>query len=328
MGGIPLFDLMLLGLGVLILMTVPAILTSQARRRRLDRRIAGLYDTENRGVPAVAADAKPVSITLGQPDGRWPALRKVAAVCFGYHRDRVETTKTVVLTAIGAGLAGALAAGWIAGPFVGLPSAVMMAAAAGGAMLGARFVFGRARRALAERLLDQFPDAIGLIVRAVRAGVPVTEGIRIVSAEMPAPAGPEFKRVIDELSVGVDLETALWSLATRTGLPEYRFFVVTIVLQRETGGNLTETLDNLADVIRKRRAVRQRAHALSAEARTSTYVLAALPFITGGGLYVINPDYLARLFTTSDGKLMLAAAAVSLACGLGSMSMLIRKALS
>ena len=75
--------------------------------------------------------------------------------------------------------------------------------------------------------------------------------------------------MIDELSVGVDLETALWSLATRTALPEYRFFVVTIVLQRETGGNLTETLDNLADVIRKRRAVRQRAHALSAEARTS-----------------------------------------------------------
>ncbi len=328
MAGIPLFDLMLLALGVLILVTVPVILTTQARRRRLDRRIAGLHDTENRGVPAVAADAKPVSITLGQPDGRWPAVRKVAAVCFGYHRDRVETTSTVVLTALGAGLAGALAAGWSAGPFVGLPSAVMMAAAAGGAMLGARFVFGRARRALAERLLDQFPDAIGLIVRAVRAGVPVTEGIRIVSAEMPAPAGPEFKRVIDELSVGVDLETALWSLATRTGLPEYRFFVVTIVLQRETGGNLTETLDNLADVIRKRRAVRQRARALSAEARLSIFILSALPFVAGSALYVMNRDYILRLFTTPEGKTLLGAAVVSLVLGLGTMHLMIRKALS
>ena len=328
MAGIPLFDLMLLALGVLILVTVPVILSTQARRRRLDRRIAGLHDAGSRGVPAVAATRQPVRITLGQPDGRWPAAWKAVAFCFGYHRHRAEATRALVLQAAAAGLGGALALGWLAGPFVGLPAAVMLAAAAGGSMLGSRFIFGRARRALSERLLDQFPDAIGLIVRAVRAGVPVTEGIRIVSAEMPAPAGPEFKRVMDELSVGVDLETALWSLATRTALPEYRFFVVTIVLQRETGGNLTETLDNLADVIRKRRAVRQRAHALSAEARTSSYVLAALPFVTGGGLYVMNPNYLARLFTTGDGKLMLAAAAVSLACGLASMSMLIRKALS
>ena len=222
----------------------------------------------------------------------------------------------------------AMSGAWATGPFGGFPAAAVLGVAAGGAVIGARLVFTRARRAVNDRLLDQFPDAIGLIVRAVRAGVPVTEGIRIVSAELPAPVGPEFRRVVDELAVGVDLETALWALAARTGLPEYRFFVVTVVLQRETGGNLTETLDNLADVIRKRRAVRQRAHALSAEARTSTYVLAALPFVSGAGLYVINPDYLTRLFTDPQGKLLLAAAATSLTLGLVTMKMLIRRALS
>ena len=84
MAGIPLFDLMLLALGVLILVTVPVILTTQARRRRLDRRIAGLHDAGSRGVPAVAAARQPVRITLGQPDGRWPAAWKAVAVCFGY----------------------------------------------------------------------------------------------------------------------------------------------------------------------------------------------------------------------------------------------------
>jgi tight adherence protein B len=328
MDGLSLIDTLLLVVGVLILVTVPMIVAAQARQRRLNRRIAGLHDVANRGVPVVAPTTQPVRITLGQPEGQWPALRKAVSVCFGYDRRVAEAKGAVVPRAIVAGLAAAVAAGWLAGPFAGLPFTVMIVAAIGGSMLGSRFIFSSTRRALVGRLLDQFPDAIGLIVRAVRAGVPVTEGIRIVSAEMPAPVGPEFKRVIDELSVGVDLETALWSLAARTSLPEYRFFVVTIVLQRETGGNLTETLDNLADVIRKRRAVRQRAHALSAEARTSTYVLAALPFVTGVGLYLTNPDYLTRLFTTSDGKLMLIAAAVSLAAGLGTMSMLIRKALS
>jgi tight adherence protein B len=255
-------------------------------------------------------------------------LRKAVSVCFGYDPQLTGAKGSVALRAALTGVGAAAAAGYVAGPFTGLSPIVMVAAGAGGSMLGSRFVFGRARLALVERLLDQFPDAIGLIVRAVRAGVPVTEGVRIVSAEMPAPIGPEFRRVIDELSVGVDLETALWSLATRTAIPEYRFFVVTIVLQRETGGNLTETLDNLADVIRKRRAVRQRAHALSTEARTSTYVLTALPFVTGFGLYLTNPDYLARLFTTPDGKLMLMAATASLIAGLVTMQTLIRKALS
>jgi tight adherence protein B len=328
MGNLQTLDIVLLATVVLMLLVVPVIVTTQTRQRRLNRRIAGLHDVENRGVPAKSGANQPVRITLGQPEGRLPQVRRAVSRCFGYDSRMVGAKGPLMLRASIAGVVLAVAGGWVAGPFAGLPALGILGVMAAGGVLGARFMFTRAKRAVNDRLLDQFPDAIGLIVRAVRAGIPVAEGLRVVSAEMPAPVGPEFKRVIEELAVGVDLETALWSLAARTGLPEYRFFVVTVVLQRETGGNLTETLDNLADVIRKRRAVRQRAHALSAEARTSTYVLAGLPFVTGAGLYIMNPVYLSRLFTEPQGKLLLAAAACSLIMGLFTMSMLIRRALS
>lgn len=328
MGNLELLDYLLLGTVAALLATVPLLVAAQTRRRRLNRRIADLHDAGSRGLPARPAAGQPVRITLGQQDGRLPQVRQALFRTFGYDPRMPGARGPLLVRAAAAGIAASAFGAWATGPFGGFPAAAVLGVAAGGAVIGARLVFTRARRAVNDRLLDQFPDAIGLIVRAVRAGVPVTEGIRIVSAELPAPVGPEFRRVVDELAVGVDLETALWALAARTGLPEYRFFVVTIVLQRETGGNLTETLDNLADVIRKRRAVRQRAHALSAEARTSTYVLAALPFVSGAGLYVINPDYLTRLFTDPQGKLLLAAAATSLTLGLVTMKMLIRRALS
>jgi tight adherence protein B len=191
-----------------------------------------------------------------------------------------------------------------------------------------RVAFAVAQGRVRRKLLNQFPDAIGLIVRAVRAGIPVTEGIAEVARELATPTGPEFKRIRDEISIGVDLETALWTAANRIRLPEYRFFVVTIVLQRETGGNLAEILESLAETIRKRKALRERAHALSAEAKTSVYILAALPFVAGAGLFVLSRAYIVRLFTTSDGKMLLGLAVVSLILGLGTMHLMIRRALS
>lgn len=294
------------------------------RRALLKRRIDGLRGGRGDGI---ATRQSVGDITLRQGSGNG-GLRGVLDRLFAIDRSLITapgvTAWRVALFAVPAGLA----AGWLVTAFAGMPVPVGVASGAGGALLMARQRYAGARRRTLARLLDQFPDAMGLVVRAIRSGIPVTESIRNLGEGMPAPSGPEFRRVADELAVGVELDAALRRLAERCGLPEYRFFVVAVVLQRETGGDLAETLELLAEVVRKRRAIRQRGHALSAEARTSAYVLAALPFVAMGSLYVLNPPYVLRLFTTPEGKMLLALAAGFLGAGMLTMQAMIRKALA
>ena len=191
-----------------------------------------------------------------------------------------------------------------------------------------RFYYTGAESRLGAKLYNQFPDALGMIVRAVRVGVPVTEAVRMVSGECQAPTTIEFRQLSDEVAIGVPLDQALRQMGARNRLPEYRFFATALALQSQTGGGLTETLETLADTIRKRVAARSRGHALASEARTSCYMLAVLPVIVGAGLYATNPDYMSVLFTTSGGNKLLALGVASLATGLFSMRMIIRKSLS
>jgi tight adherence protein B len=172
------------------------------------------------------------------------------------------------------------------------------------------------------------PDSLGMVVRAVRAGIPVVEALRTVGREVPDPTGAEFRRLSDQLAIGITMEDALKRLARRSGLPEYRFFAVSLTLQNSAGGNLTETLDNLADVVRKRVATRQRGHALASQARASAYVLSAVPVIAAAALMLINPRYVLVLFNDPRGNIVLACAIASLATGLGTMKAIIRRSLS
>jgi tight adherence protein B len=144
-----------------------------------------------------------------------------------------------------------------------------------------------------------------MIVRSVRAGIPLHEALRTVARESPAPTAGQFQRVSDEMAIGIRLEDSLKDLARRTGVPEYAFFSVALTLQMQTGGSLAETLDSLADVIRKRVALRQRAVALAAEARLSSMVLASLPVLTCAALAVIDFDYIRPLFETARGERIL-----------------------
>ena len=177
-------------------------------------------------------------------------------------------------------------------------------------------------------LLKQFPDALGTIVRAVRVGIPVVEAIRAVSRDASEPTASEFARVHDQIAIGTPLEDALRELAQRSHMPEYRFFATTMSLQGQTGGGLSETLENLADVIRKRVALKARGYALAAEARTSAGVLAALPILSGLALVVINPAYIAPLGQEGPGQTLLGVAVLWLALGLVAMRALIAKSLS
>jgi tight adherence protein B len=176
-------------------------------------------------------------------------------------------------------------------------------------------------------LLQQFPDALAMIVRAIRVGIPVMEGMRIVSRESPGPTAGEFGRMVDQIAIGSSLEDAVLDLARRSGLPEYKFFATALALQNQTGGTLSDTLEGLADVIRKRAALKARGKALTAEARSSALILACLPFVTGGMLYMINPPYMMMLFVEPSGRRILGMAVVSLTIGLLTIRAIIRKSL-
>jgi tight adherence protein B len=195
-------------------------------------------------------------------------------------------------------------------------------------LLMCRAIFGRFHAARRETLLRQFPDALGMITRSISVGVPATEAIRIVAREAAEPTATEFRRISDRLSIGSPLDRALADTALRNGVAEYRFFSTALSLQAQTGGGLREALETLADVIRKRVALRQRGYALASEARTSAAILAGLPFFAGGLIALLNPSYVAVLVTDDAGRQLLSVAIGMLLAGIAIMRGMIRKALT
>ena len=143
----------------------------------------------------------------------------------------------------------------------------------------------------------KFPDAIELLVRGLRSGLPVTETLTVVAGEIPGPVGVEFKAITDRIRVGRTMEEALQDTGDRLGIPEFNFFTITLAIQRETGGNLAETLSNLADVLRKRSQMKLKIRAMSSESKASAYIVGALPFIVFVMIWWINPQYIGGFFT-------------------------------
>jgi tight adherence protein B len=224
--------------------------------------------------------------------------------------------------------AGAAAAAWLVLTFLldmsGGFAAPLSAAAA---LFVARGQVAGARDTVLELMEEQFALALGVIIRCVRAGLPVTEGMRAVCSEVPWPTGPEFRRAVDQVQLGEGFDAALQALADRCSLTDYRFFAVSVSLQRQTGGNLSETLENLAETIRRRRAVRLKARALTSETRATVWVLALLPVVVGAILMVVNPPYVLQLFTTPDGRQLLGIAILVQMVGLAIIRALSRRAL-
>jgi tight adherence protein B len=143
---------------------------------------------------------------------------------------------------------------------------------------------------------SKFADAIDLLVRGLRSGLPVTETLGVVATEVPGPVGEEFKLVTERIRIGRTMEDALQETADRLNMPEFSFFVITLAIQRETGGNLAETLSNLADVLRKRAQMKLKIRAMSSESKASAYIVGALPFIVFGMIWWINPSYIGKFF--------------------------------
>lgn len=152
------------------------------------------------------------------------------------------------------------------------------------------------------RFTAKFPDAIELLVRGLRSGLPITETITVVGQEVDGPVGEEFRLVSDRMKIGRTLDAALQETADRLGTPEFQFFIITIAIQRETGGNLAETLANLADVLRKRAQMKLKIKAMSSESKASAYIVGSLPFIVFALIWTINGRYMQSFFV--DPRLM------------------------
>jgi tight adherence protein B len=190
-----------------------------------------------------------------------------------------------------------------------------------------RLAFRVVERRYAAKLYAQLPDALGMIVRSLRVGIPLSRALIIVGQEAESPTSREFKSLSQDVAVGKDLADALRDLAERTGLQEYRFFATIMALQAQTGGTLADVLASFADMIRQRIAARKRGHALASEARMSCYVLGSLPFAIAAIMSFVAPDYMAVFVTTYEGKLLLGAAIVLMGLGFGSMRLLMKQAL-
>jgi tight adherence protein B len=182
-----------------------------------------------------------------------------------------------------------------------------LAAAPFGAMVP--FVVVRVARTKRLRLFEeQFPEAIALLARSLRAGHSFPTGLTMVADEIPAPVGSEFKLVHDRQNFGMPLSDALKGLADRVPVLDARFFVTAVLTQRETGGNLSEVLDNLATVIRDRFRVKRQVRVLTAHGRITGWILAGLPPSLAGVLCFISPEHMTTLVTDPMGIQMLAVA--------------------
>jgi tight adherence protein B len=191
-----------------------------------------------------------------------------------------------------------------------------------GAALGSfipHYIVGRMGRRRVMRFIGLFPEAIDLMVRALRAGLPVTEAIINAGQEIGDPVGVEFRGIEAGMRLGRDLDSLLWDIAKRITAPEFRFFIIALSVQRETGGNLAETLNNLSDVLRRRRAMRAKARAMASEARASTMILGSLPILVSIILSITSPTYIAPLFTDVRGLILVGVAVTMLLTGIGVM---------
>jgi len=186
-----------------------------------------------------------------------------------------------------------------------------------------RWVLSFLARGRVRKFTLQFPDAMDILVRGIKSGLPVNDGLKIISRELSAPLGPEFQRLVENVGIGMSLEQALDKMCERMPAPELRFFSIVIAIQARTGGNLAEALGNLSTVLRARRMMREKIKALSSEALASAGIIGSLPPAVGVLIFLTRPDYIMIMFTDLRGQMLLLGGAVWMLLGILSMRKMI-----
>jgi len=321
-------SLIIVFLGVLISLIVAgaALYGPGARaRKRLRQRAAGL--TRNAGGDLTASLG--AGILKQDSISRMPMvdqiIRRVLPRPDELRRRLARTGRSISFGAYAAlGCITALAIGGAMSLIASAPPFAAGAAGLAGGLAIPHITVGWLGSRRIGRFNRLFPDAIDLIVRGLRSGLPISETIAAVGREMADPIGAEFRAVADAVRLGESLEDSLWEATARLDTPEFKFFVISLAIQKETGGNLAETLENLSDILRRRGQMRLKIRAMSSEARASAMILGSLPFIMFGVIYLINPDYEQQLLVDPRGKMMLAAAAGIMSTGIAVMHKMVR----
>jgi len=200
--------------------------------------------------------------------------------------------------------------------FLGAPLLILPGAFAAGAFGLPRWVVGFLRAQRVKRFLNEFPNALDIIVRAVKSGLPLNDGIRLIASEAPEPVKSEFRRVVESQQLGMSIPEATLRMPETMPCPEAGFFGIVIQIQSQAGGNLSEALGNLSRVLRDRKKMKAKVQALSMEAKASAAIIGALPFIVAFLVYLSSPNYIMPLFTTSTGHLILGVSGVWMSIGI------------
>jgi tight adherence protein B len=209
------------------------------------------------------------------------------------------------------------------GSWLSLGTALVLAVGAGVALLPWLYVSYRRRRRL-TRFETQLPEVLDLMVRAVRSGHSFASAVQMIGQEMADPAAAEFRTVHDEVNFGVAMEQALTNLTQRVPLTDLRYFVVAVLIQRDSGGNLTEVLGNLSRLIRERMKLRSKVKVMSANGRLSAWILTLLPFALGALMNTFNPEFMAPLWTDPIGVVILQYTLTMMVIGILVMQKIIR----
>jgi tight adherence protein B len=257
-------------------------------------------------------DAPDAALVMDQPEGPLPQLDElVKRTAAGSRLSRLieqsgirTTPSAVLIMSLFSGMLAAAIVAW----FVRHPLAPIVAAPIGLALPFAWLVNRRSSRF--KKFEEQFPEALDLVSRAIRAGHAFQTALGMVGDELTAPVGPEFKKTFERQNFGLPLRDAMDELSERVTLLDVRFFVTAVAIQRETGGNLAEILDNLAHVVRERFKIRRQVRVHTAHGRFTGYVLLALPAALGAALSFISPDHMKLLFQERMGQMMIIAAMV------------------
>lgn len=243
-----------------------------ALQRQMRRTIAARLPQNDGGLVKLLPNPERLALRLRRTGKDW-TLRNYMVVNLG-----ITVVVFILLSTQGAPFLLGLLAGLILG--FGLPHMIV------GMMIKKRVL----------KFNERFPDAIDLLVRGLRSGLPIAETLAAVANEIPGPVGIEFKGVIERVRIGKSMDAALQDTADMLGTPEFQFFCITLAIQRETGGNLAETLANLSEVLRKRAQMKLKIKAMSSEAKASAWIVGALPFVVFGMIFMVSPDYISRFF--------------------------------
>jgi tight adherence protein B len=312
-------------IGALLAFFAVVLALDRFARRRYTRRLNSIYERAPYGNAAVVAATQSLTRqpsttpNIDRVARRWLPRRDILAARLA-RTGRSISIGQYALTMLGvAALTTAALIGFTA---IGVLSATLVGLFLGMAL--PHLVIRRMGNRRVTAFVDLFPDAIDLMVRTLRSGLPISEAIVGAGQEIADPVGSELSLVESGMRLGRDLETLLWDIARRIDTPEFRFFIIALSVQRETGGNLAETLANLAEALRRRRQMRAKVRAMSSETRATTMILGGLPVVVIGLLMMTSPNYLRPLLHDPRGYILDGIAVAMLAAGVTIMNRMAR----